>query len=92
MAANTVNVSIRMNADLKARADELFEELGMNLSTACNIFIRQALQEGGLPFEVKAERPNRETLEAMLEAVRIAHDPAAKKYTDLSELFEELKK
>lgn len=37
MAGNTTNISIRMDADLKARADALFAELGMNLSTAFNI-------------------------------------------------------
>ena len=56
MAGNTTNISIRMDADLKARADALFAELGMNLSTAFNIFVRQSLREGGIPFEVKLER------------------------------------
>ena len=52
MAGNTTNISIRMDADLKAQADALFAELGMHLSTACNIFVRQSLREGGIPFEV----------------------------------------
>ena len=43
----TTNVSIRMDTELKAQADELFAELGMNLSTAFNIFVRQSLREGG---------------------------------------------
>ena len=50
MAGNTTNISIRMDADLKAQADALFAELGMNLSTAFNIFVRQSLREGGIPF------------------------------------------
>ncbi len=54
MAGNTTNISIRMDADLKAQADALFAELGMNLTTAFNIFVRQSLREGGIPFEVKA--------------------------------------
>ncbi len=54
MAGNTTNISIRMDADLKAQADALFTELGMNLTTAFNIFVRQSLREGGIPFEVKA--------------------------------------
>lgn len=54
----TTNVSIRMDADLKAQADALFAELGMNLSTAFNIFVRQSLREGGIPFEIRTERPN----------------------------------
>ena len=72
MAGNTTNISIRMDADLKARADALFNELGMNLTTAFNIFVRQALREGGIPFAVRLEQPNKETVAAILEAERIA--------------------
>jgi len=94
MAGTTTNISIRMDSDLKARADALFAELGMNLSTAFNIFVRQSLREGGIPFEIKAneEHFNKETVAAMLEAERIAKDPSVKGYTDLDELFEDLEK
>ena len=51
MAGNTTNISIRMDADLKAQADALFTELGMNLTTAFNIFVRQSLREGGIRSE-----------------------------------------
>ena len=90
MAKPTTNISIRMDADLKARADALFAELGMNLSTAFNIFVRQALREGGIPFEVKLEQPNKETVAAMLEAEQIAKDPSVKGYDDLDALFHDL--
>ena len=56
MAGTTTNISIRMDADLKAQADELFNDLGMNLTTAFNIFVRQSLREGGIPFEI-TKRP-----------------------------------
>ena len=92
MAGDSTNISIRMDAELKAQADALFNELGMNLSTAFNIFVRQSLREGGIPFAIKLERPNRETAAAMLEAERIAKDPSAKGYHDLDELFADLKK
>ena len=92
MGKNTTNVTIRMDADLKAQADALFNELGMNMTTAFNIFVRQSLREGGIPFEVKLEQPNKETIAAMLEAQRIAKDPSVKGYDDLDELFAELKK
>ena len=92
MAGNTTNISIRMDADLKAQADALFNELGMNLTTAFNIFVRQSLREGGIPFEVKLEQPNKETIAAMLEAERIAKDPSVKGYNDLDELFADLEK
>ena len=88
----TTNVSIRMDTELKAQADELFAELGMNLSTAFNIFVRQSLREGGIPFEIRTDRPNKETVAAMLEAENIAKDPNVKGYTDLDEMFADLKK
>ena len=88
----TTNVSIRMDTELKAQADELFAELGMNLYTAFNIFVRQSLREGGIPFEIRTDRPNKETIAAMLEAENIAKDPNVKGYTDLDEMFADLKK
>ena len=91
MAGNTTNISIRMDSDLKAQADELFAELGMNITTAFNIFVRQSIREGGIPFEVKLGKPNKMTIAAMKEAERIANDPDVKGYSDLNELFEDLK-
>ena len=91
MAGNTTNISIRMDAELKTQADALFAELGMNISTAFNIFVRQSLREGGLPFDVTLNQPNKETIAAMLEAERIAKDPTVKSYTDLNQLFADLK-
>ena len=91
MAGSTTNISIRMDSNLKAQADAFFGELGMNLSTAINIFVRQSLREGRIPFDISLDRPNKETLAAMLEAERIAKDPSVKGYTDLDELFADLK-
>lgn len=88
----TTNISIRMDSDLKAQAEELFSELGMNLSTAFNIFVRQSLREGGIPFEIRMEQPNKETMAAMLEAERIAKDPTVKRYSDVEEALRELKR
>jgi DNA-damage-inducible protein J len=45
-------VNIRIDDDLKEQAERLFAELGMNISTAFNVFVRQAVREGGLPFAV----------------------------------------
>lgn len=91
MAGNTTNISIRMDAELKTQADALFAELGMNISTAFNIFVRQSLREGGLPFNITLNQPNKETIAAMLEAERIAKDPSVKGYTDLNQLFDDLR-
>ncbi len=89
MASTTF--SVRMDSDLKKDCEELFADLGMNLTTAINVFLRQSLRTGGFPFEIRQERPNKETIAAMLEAERIAHDPNVKKYDDLDELFRDLR-
>ena len=52
----------------------------------------QSLQVGGFPFEVRLDQPNKETMAAMLEAERIAHDPSVKHYTDVEEALRELKR
>lgn len=92
MNRSTTNITIRMDANLKVQAEALFNELGMNLSTAFNIFVRQSLREGAIPFKIHLERPNAETIAAMEEAKRIANDPSVKGYTDINELFAELEK
>ena len=66
--STTSNISIRMDSDLKAAAEALYEELGMNLSTAFNIFVRQSLRERGIPFKITEGTPSKETVSAMLEA------------------------
>lgn len=91
MAGTSTNISIRMDSDLKMQADALFGELGMSLSTAFNIFVRQSLREGRIPFDISLNQPNNETIAAMLEAERISKDSSVKGYTDLDEMFAELK-
>jgi DNA-damage-inducible protein J len=48
----TIEVSISMDKDIKERAESMFEDFGMNLSTAFNIFARQTLRQGKIPFEI----------------------------------------
>ena len=90
--AKTTNFSMRIDSDLKKQCEDLYGELGMSLTTAINVFLRKSVQTGGIPFEVRLEQPNRETIMAMLEAERIAKDPSVKGYTDLDKMFAELKK
>ena len=87
---STTNISIRMDTELKAAAGALYEELGMNLTTAFHIFVRQSLREGGIPFVITANTPNKETVSAMLEAERIAKDSSVKGYRDVDALFADL--
>ena len=57
MATNLSTLTIPIDPELKAQAKALFEELGLNLSSACNIFLRQSVREGRIPFEITLNSP-----------------------------------
>nr|WP_214659386.1 type II toxin-antitoxin system RelB/DinJ family antitoxin [Candidatus Formimonas warabiya] len=90
MMANTTNISIRMDVELKKQAEQLFNELGMSMTTAFNIFLRQAVRQQRIPFDIALETPNAETIAAIEEAERISRDPSVKGYTDASKMMKEL--
>ena len=48
----STNFSVRMDSDIKKQCESLYKELGMNLTTAINVFLRQSLRVGGFPFLV----------------------------------------
>lgn len=83
-----VNVTLRVDEDLKKQAESLFSELGMNLTTAFNIFLRQSVREQQIPFQVSKNVPNAVTLAAMDASERgeDLHGP----YETVSALMEEL--
>ena len=83
--ATTTNFSVRMDSDIKKQCEALYGELGINLTTAINVFLRQSLRD------VRIEQPNKETMAAMLEAERIARDPSVKRYSDVEEALRALK-
>lgn len=63
--AKTINLNIRVDEELKRKAEALFTELGLNMSTAMNIFLRNSVRYGGIPFDLRIEKPNAETLAAI---------------------------
>lgn len=69
MAVNAdSSLTIRVNKEVKAQAQQLFSELGLDMSTAINVFLRMAINRRGLPFDVAVEEPNEVTLAAMEQA------------------------
>lgn len=87
----TTNLNVRVDENLKKSAEELFNELGMNMSTAINIYLKQAVRKQAIPFELKA--PNAETLEAIEEVKQMKEHPELYKgYTDVDEMIKELLK
>lgn len=83
-------ITIRVDDKTKQQAEELFNNLGLNLTSAINIYLKKAIAEQGVPFEVKKTNYNQETIKAMLESERLAHDNTIKGYNNLDELFKEL--
>ena len=67
MNGETINLSIRMDKEIKEKAENLFSELGMNMTTALNIFVRQSIRQGKIPFEISLNQPNPETMAAIRE-------------------------
>lgn len=87
----TTNFSVRIDSDIKKQCEAMYGELGVNLTTAINVFLRQSLRVGGFPFDVRLEQPNKETIAAILEAEHIIRDPSVKRYTDVEEALKALK-
>lgn len=82
--------SIRIEEELKKQAMDIFENLGTDLSSAINIFLKQAVLRGGFPFDVKLPKYRQDLIEAIEEAKLISRDDSVKSYTSFNELLEEL--
>ena len=84
----TTNLNIRIDADLKKQAEDIFRELGLNMSTALTVFLRQTVRSNGIPFDMRLDIPNAETV-AAIEDVRLGrnlHGP----FSSVDELMENL--
>jgi len=92
MAAKTdTSMTIRMNREIKQEAQEIFAALGMDMTTAINVFLRQAIYYRGFPFDVRMETLNEETKAALEEVEQMKKDPSiGKAYTDVDEMMKEL--
>ena len=86
----TVPTQVRIDEDLKKQATELFNSLGLDMSSAITVFLKQSVMRGGLPFKVEIPQYRKEVIEAMDEAKKISRDPSVKAYTDVDEIFREL--
>ena len=81
-------ISIRVDDEVKQNAEQVCEEIGMSISTAINIYLKRLGREGRIPFEVKADRPNKETIEAMEDVLHGRN--LGKTFTSVEELMEDL--
>ena len=86
MAKTTATITIDSN--IKAQAQELLADFGLDLSTAINIFLRQTVRENAIPFEITRNVPNEETRRAV-ENVRNGVG-LSKGFGSVAELMEDL--
>ena len=89
---STTNLNIRTDKDVKEKAEKIFNELGLNMTSAVNIFLRTAIRERGIPFELKLDVPNETTIAAIEEGRKMALDPSSLRYSNIDELRDALEK
>lgn len=61
----TTNINVRVDSEVKQKAEAIFNELGLNMSTAMNMFLRYSIRYGGIPFDLRLDLPNEETQAAI---------------------------
>ncbi|MBF1320435.1 type II toxin-antitoxin system RelB/DinJ family antitoxin [Mogibacterium diversum] len=83
---SSTNLNIRTEKEVKEKADQIFSELGLSMTTAINIFLRTAIREHGIPFSLKLDIPNEATVNAIEEGRRIASDKSTESYSNIDEL------
>lgn len=83
---NMTNLNIRTDKEVKAAAEKIFEALGLNMTTAVNIFLRQSIRENGIPFALRLDVPNDTTAAAIAEGRRIVADKSQRGYPNMDDL------
>ncbi|WP_172931488.1 type II toxin-antitoxin system RelB/DinJ family antitoxin [Streptococcus sp. 10824] len=82
------SMSIRLDSDVKEQAQQVFNNLGMDMTTAINIFLRQAIQYQGLPFDVRLDE-NRKLLEVLTDLDQNRN--MSQSFESVSDLMEDLR-
>ncbi len=83
---STVQTQIRIDSNVKKQANDLFSALGLDMSSAVNLFLHQCILRGGLPFSVEMPKYKQSTIDAMEEGLRISKDPNVKGYYSMEDL------
>lgn len=83
---SSTNLNIWTDKDVKEQAEQLFAELGLNMTTAINLFLRTAIRKRGIPFDLVLDVPNETTISAIKEGKRLLKDPNSPKYSNMKDL------
>ena len=82
----TANINSRTDCNLKKKADSLYSKLGLNMSTAINMFLLESVRTNSLPLSLKLDEPNEKTLKAIEESKKIIKNNKTKGYTNIKDL------
>ena len=92
MFMSTIAKNFRIDSELSNLANKLLEGLGLSMSQAISMFLRQVVLQQGLPLQVKYPKRSGELLDAIEEAKRLEANPKTKRYTDMNEMWADLDK
>ncbi len=88
---NTTNLNVRVDSTLKEESDMLFKSLGLNMSTAINMFLTKCVKTSSIPFKIEEPKPSRRLKKALKEAdYMMKHPDKYKSFDSVEELFEDL--
>lgn len=82
----STNLNIRTDKEIKEAAEKIYSSLGLNMTTAINMFLRASIRERGIPFELKLNIPTDETIEAIEEGRMIVNDDSVNAYDNIDDL------
>ena len=86
-----VSTNISLDPELKEKAIKLFSNFGLDLSTAITLFLSQSVREEKIPFEIRMNIPNQETIEALKEKEAMKDKKKYKRYDSFEEIIREIK-
>ena len=79
-------ITVRVEEKVKKAANDVFKEVGMDMSTAINVYLKQVIRSNGIPFTVSADIPN----EVTIKAIKAAERGEMASFSSIDELMEDL--
>lgn len=87
---NTANLNVRIDPVLKRESDKLFKDLGLNMSTAINMFLTQCVKTSSIPFTIEEPKPSKKLKKALKEVdYMMKHPDKYKSYNSIDDLLKD---
>ena len=87
----STNLNIRTDKAVKGLVEAIFNELGLNMTTAVNMFLKTVIRQNGITLDLRLDVPNETTASAIEEGRKLMNDPSAPRYSSMDELKSALK-